>query len=150
MFPENVFFISMVFLKLIATGRLLKAKMFWVTKICPVPKMDLQTPPLSGVVQISGKMLTLLNISDFPEFYFLSYGWLHLRWHNWCATNQEKKLFKSGLIYRKDEHCSDNDFLVLEFFFVRLLVFEIWSILMHQNRPYLKNWKSHEQKELMN
>ena len=30
---------------------------------------------------------------------------------------------------RKDADCSENDFLFHEFFFVWLLVFEIWSIL---------------------
>ena len=42
----------------------------------------------------------------------------------------KKLLFKSGQIYRKDAHCcSENDILVNEFFFVRLLVFGLWSFL---------------------
>ena len=38
-------------------------------------------------------------------------------------------MFKSVQIYRKDAHWSENHFLVHEFFYVRLLVFEMWSIL---------------------
>ena len=37
----------------------------------------------------------------------------------------DEKMFKSCQIYRKDEDCSENIFLVHESF----LVFEIWSIL---------------------
>ena len=40
---------------------------------------------------------------------------------------------KRGHIFKKDAHCSENDFIVHEFFFVRLLVFEIWSILYMVN-----------------
>ena len=45
------------------------------------------------------------------------------------TIRQQKKSFKSGQIYREDANWSDNDFLSMSFFFVRLLVFEIWSIL---------------------
>ena len=44
----------------------------------------------------------------------------------------KKKLLKSGLIQRKDTDCSENEFQVPEFFFARLLVFEIWPILMYE------------------
>ena len=40
----------------------------------------------------------------------------------------KKKLFESGQIYKKDAHCSKNDFLVFDFFSVRLLGSEIWSV----------------------
>ena len=46
-----------------------------------------------------------------------------------CVNDQNKSSFKSGQIYRKDAHCSESDFLVHEYFFVRLLVFDILSIL---------------------
>ena len=45
-----------------------------------------------------------------------------------CSLNFS---FKSDQIYRKDAQCSETHFSVLEVFFVRLLVFEIWSILMY-------------------
>ena len=45
----------------------------------------------------------------------------------------EKKLCKSDLLIRKDAHCSENNFLVQEFFFVWLLVFEIWSTIYKIN-----------------
>ena len=38
-----------------------------------------------------------------------------------------KKLFKSVQIYRRDADCSENDFLVHEFFFIRLLGF--WDMV---------------------
>ena len=76
-----------------------------------------------------------------------------------------KMLFKSGQIYREDAVWSDKDFLVHEFFVMRLKVFEIWSIYVTwstwsiapllvgdtpcscmQNRPYLQNWKAHKNK----
>ena len=67
------------------------------------------------------------KISDFTDFYF----WVMAD----CIYNLTKnlitktKVFKIGQIYRKDAHCFENDFLVHEFFFVRLQVFEIWPIL---------------------
>ena len=69
------------------------------------------------------------------------------------VPNKDKKknciLFKSGQIFRKDAHCSENYFKSY-FRFFWLSVFEIWSILymvVHtQNRPYLKNWKAHKKK----
>ena len=36
-------------------------------------------------------------------------------------------LFKSNQIYKKDENCSENDFLVIEFFFC--VTFSFWDMV---------------------
>ena len=46
-------------------------------------------------------------------------------------------LFIRDQIFPKDAHCSENIFLVHEFFFVRLLVFEIWANFVY-GQPYTK------------
>ena len=50
---------------------------------------------------------------------------------NNAVSNEKKKLLNSGQICRKDTDCSENDILVHAFFFVRLLVYEVWSSLMY-------------------
>ena len=82
----------------------------------------------SKVAIFTWKMSTVLkrmknHKSDFSDFYFLSYD-----------LSIKKKVFRSGQIYRKHEDCSKYDFIVPEFFFVRLLVFKIWSILYQKIR----------------
>ena len=52
---------------------------------------------------------------------------------------KKKKLLNSGQIYRKDTDCSENDILVHAFFFVRLLVYEVWSSLMYVSMQ--KTWQ---------
>ena len=54
-----------------------------------------------------------------------------------CHRPNERGVKFTGMV-----RIADNNFLVLEFFFVRLLVFKIWSILMYlsmQNRPFIKS-----------
>ena len=71
----------------------------------------------------------------FSDFYFSSYGRLYLQFTSMsakfpCVSQTEKKnRSKMNKFYWKDAHRPETDFFVLEFFFVRLLVFEIWSIL---------------------
>ena len=99
----------------------------------PCPKFGYADPhPPSELLPFSWKMRTVLNRmkNQFCDFFF-SYSWLYLQFtvtYQFCHR-PKKKLFKIGQIYKKDAHCSENDFLVLEFFFVWILVFEIWSFL---------------------
>ena len=94
----------------------------------------MQIPPPSIFLPFSWKMHTVMNrmknqFYDFCDF-FLGYGWLYLQFtknlptkkkvvHN-CSNLQER----CGLLWKWFISSS-------VFFFVRLLVFEIWSILMH-------------------
>ena len=82
------------------------------------PTKDMQNHPPSLLPLRSGhvylKEPTVLNrmknhISDFSDFYFLSYVCLHLQFNKSLPT-KKKKVLKRGQIYRKDADCSVNDF----------------------------------------
>ena len=107
-----------------------------------VPSKDMQTTtPLlpSNVAIFRWKMPTVLNWmkNRFSNFYFSSYSWLNLQFTSSMSPQfprvsptKIKISLKSVQTVRKYAQCSETDFLFHEFFFVRVLVFEIWSILM--------------------
>ena len=72
-------------------------------------------------------MRTVLNgmKNQFSDFYFVSYDRLYLQFTIKIKT--KKNLFNSGQIYRKDAHCSENDFLVHELFF--FTTFSLWDMV---------------------
>ena len=112
-------------------------------RICRPP------PPPSVLLPFSWKMRSAeSNKNQFCDLYFLRYGWLYLQFTKTLPT--KKKIVHEWLNF----YWSDNDILVPEFFFVRLLVFSrfcLWSNLMYpthfdrwhtlcmQNRPYTKS-----------
>ena len=46
--------------------------------------------------------------------------------YNFSKIYQPKKMFKSGQIYRKDADCSENNFLIPDFF---CTTFSLWEII---------------------
>ena len=99
------------------------------------PPPHLPPLPLSELAIFTWKVLTMLKqmknqCFDFSDFYLLRYGWLylqfkvtHLHFQACHQSNNKKKSFKSGQIYRKDAQCSENYFLVHEFFFCEHLMY---------------------------
>ena len=61
----------------------------------------------------------------------------------------QKNWFKSGQIYKEDWDWSDNDFSQQMIFFVRLLVFEIWSILYFPFSNAFRTWQKFEEKKIL-
>ena len=99
------------------------------------PSKDMKTSPLIR----SGEIYTkdAHNAESNEKWYFRFFRFLFFElWlivftiscDTPCVSPAKKKLSKSGEIYRKDAHCSDNDFFVHQFSFVQLLIIETWLI----------------------
>ena len=77
---------------------------------------------------VLNRMKNLVSIFPILIFWVMADCIYNIQWRKVCHRSG-KKFFKSVQIYRKDAHCSDNNFLISEFVFVRILVFDIRSIL---------------------
>ena len=62
------------------------------------------------------------QFSDYCDLYFVVINYFILN-SQVFSTDQKK------IGHLKDAQCSESDFCIREFFFVRFLVFQIWSIL---------------------
>jgi len=122
----------------------------WHDNISPVPSKDMQTHPPpslphSEVAIFTWKMHTAMNRKKYQIFIFwvMADSIYNLRWHTSVPPTNKKVVQKMPNL---QEWCVLlwQRFFCSSVFFMRLLVFEIWSILMYvtscmQNWPYCKN-----------
>ena len=106
----------------------------------------MQTPPPSPqVAMFTWKLSTVLNRikNHFADFYFLSYGWLYLQFtvtHQvWNSKHTKKKVGQKLSNVHKKKTKIRKWFFNSSVFFVRLLVFEIWSILYQADCIIVRN-----------
>ena len=92
-------------------------------KIVTVPSKDMQTGPPPRIVPICMKDTHNAESNEksiFRSMRFFSFELWLIVFTIYEKITAKKKLFKSAQIYRKDADYFANDFLVHEFFFVRL------------------------------